>query len=63
MYFQEAVSQISHKKINQGIFKNLSKDQGKRPFGFISPIDVYMANGFFSVFFSLFSKITWLIFL
>jgi hypothetical protein len=47
VYFQDAVAQISHKNINQGIFENISKDQEKGPFGSIRPIDVCMANGNF----------------
>jgi hypothetical protein len=47
VYFQDTVAQITHKNINHGIIENISKDKGKGPFGSISPIDVYMANGFF----------------
>jgi hypothetical protein len=47
VYFQEAVAQISHININKRIFENISKDSWKGPFGPISPIDVFMAYGFF----------------
>ncbi len=34
-------------KYDREFFENISKDWGKVPFGFISPIDLYMANEFF----------------
>jgi hypothetical protein len=60
VYSQETVAQVSHKNINKRIFENISKDHGKGQFG---SIDVCMANGFFSAFFRIFSKIPWLTFL
>jgi hypothetical protein len=57
-FSRDRSSNISQ-KYTLGNFENIVRDQGKGPFGSISTIDVYMANGFFSVFFRIFSKIPW----